>query len=62
VKNPRHPKTKQELVGGFDPLTVSQRPFGYRHTITDMPTMTIVHPADHYPRTPEEAFVAPVED
>lgn len=32
MKPPKHPVTKKELVGGFDPLTVSQKPFGYRET------------------------------
>lgn len=32
MKNPKHPVTKQELVGGFDPLSVSQKPFGYVRT------------------------------
>lgn len=33
TKNPKHPVTKKELVGGFNPLDVSQRPFGYRETV-----------------------------
>lgn len=32
MKNPKHPVTKKELVGGFNPLTVSGRPFGFRGT------------------------------
>lgn len=48
--NPKHPVTKRELVGGFNPLDVSRRPFGYRHTVTDMPTMTIATPACYCPR------------
>lgn len=32
LKEPRHPVTKQILVGGFDPLDVSTKPFGYRWT------------------------------
>jgi len=44
LKPPKHPVTKKELVGGFDPLTVSQKPFGYRETVADMTTMTITRP------------------
>ena len=31
---PKHPVTKQKLLGGFDPLSVSQTPFGYRETVS----------------------------
>jgi hypothetical protein len=32
-KPPKHPKTKKELVGGFDPASIVRRPFGFRETI-----------------------------
>lgn len=34
-KPPKHPVTKQPLVGGFNPLTVSNKPFGFRETVID---------------------------
>lgn len=34
LKEPRHPVTKQILVGGFNPLDVSTKPFGYVRTDT----------------------------
>lgn len=63
MKNPKHPVTKRELVGGFNPAKLVRRPFGFIRTETwvagrsfeEGPIVTL----DPWPRTPDEAFVAP---